>query len=173
MLLTTFGFSFKADGMLRLLRLLVIYLSSFHYTKAKRQHWFLTSQHFFSRPFVSINFSVVSFPLQELTAFGSSNSLSIKTWTILLKSPNLACFCQMLAILGGQKANSHSQCWVLINLALLWVYEEGAGQFGRYLKEGVTGWDPRARWGLALCQTHSLLTLALGAKNCTEKTAMA
>ena len=54
--------------MLRLLRLLVIYLSSFHYTKATRQHWFLTSKHFFST-FCQHQFQCGLIPITRIDCF--------------------------------------------------------------------------------------------------------
>ena len=59
-------------------------------------------------------------------------------------------------ILGGQKANSQRQRWLPIDFAFCDFMSSDEVVWPIYLMEGVTGWNPRARWGLALCQALRL-----------------
>ena len=59
-------------------------------------------------------------------------------------------------ILGGQKANSQRQRWLPIDFAFCDFMSSDEVVWPIYLMEGVTGWNPRARWGLALCQAPRL-----------------
>ena len=146
------GFSLKADGMLRLP---VIHLSSTHSKSTTRPHWFLPKVNFLflQDQFQRGMWSHFHHPNILLLAvqFQYQLRLELFCWNF----PILGCFCQMFAILGADKRRIPSPsvgCW------WIWPFCEfmswSLGSLADSSSEGaVTGWDPRARWGLALNQT--------------------